>query len=229
MIIALSDGTVTSIGDVPPAVLAMVDQAVAAGVAARRDAPQAAAEERCTAPPMGCGQPLGQPRSRAFRDEKSYQEYGITGMCQRCQDAVWDTMTEPDDIAYWRDHPDEFGRCSDCGRYVQIEHVDVGVGIISGFDCCYLANQEKGIRIERCGKINGTTCLLGLGHLYECEILTPGGEQAITQEMVDSERAEERGKPHFGDDGWCRCVCTGCAPHGCSHKSNPGDSCVVRP
>lgn len=49
-------------------------------------------ERRCAPPPMGCGQPLGKPLSEAFRDEVNRREYGITGLCQRCQDEVFGAM-----------------------------------------------------------------------------------------------------------------------------------------
>lgn len=50
--------------------------------------PQVAAERRCAPPPMGCGQPLSEP----FRDEVNRREYGITGLCQRCQDEVFGAL-----------------------------------------------------------------------------------------------------------------------------------------
>lgn len=38
-------------------------------------------EQRCVAPPMGCGKPL-----TTFRDPLSKREYEITRLCQECQD-----------------------------------------------------------------------------------------------------------------------------------------------
>lgn len=38
----------------------------------------------CSLPPLGCGQPV-----TGFRDALSEREYGISGMCQDCQDEVF--------------------------------------------------------------------------------------------------------------------------------------------
>lgn len=40
--------------------------------------------------------------------------------------------------------------------------------------------------------------------------------------------AAEEGKAHFDADGWCRCCCDDCHPHGCSHRSNPA-ACKAHP
>ena len=41
--------------------------------------------------------------------------------------------------------------------------------------------------------------------------------------------AYERTRPHYDPgDGWCRCTCDVCEPHGCSHSSNPSP-CVAHP
>jgi RNA polymerase-binding transcription factor DksA len=36
-----------------------------------------------------CGKPVG-----SFKDELSYKEYKITGMCQKCQDELFDSDDE---------------------------------------------------------------------------------------------------------------------------------------
>lgn len=41
-------------------------------------------EDKCVPPPMGCGGPATE-----FRDEVSKEEYRISGLCQRCQDAIF--------------------------------------------------------------------------------------------------------------------------------------------
>jgi len=38
----------------------------------------------CVNPPIGCGGP-----AREFRDALSEKEYGISGLCQKCQDKVF--------------------------------------------------------------------------------------------------------------------------------------------
>lgn len=38
----------------------------------------------CALPPLGCGKP-----ATGFRDALSEREYGISGMCQECQDEIW--------------------------------------------------------------------------------------------------------------------------------------------
>jgi hypothetical protein len=38
----------------------------------------------CVLPPFGCGEPI-----LGFTDEISEREYGISGMCQTCQDRMW--------------------------------------------------------------------------------------------------------------------------------------------
>ena len=40
--------------------------------------------DKCVAPPFGCGQPVGQ-----FKDELSKREYRISGLCQKCQDKIF--------------------------------------------------------------------------------------------------------------------------------------------
>ena len=41
--------------------------------------------DKCVAPPYGCGQDAVH-----FRDEISAKEYQISGLCQSCQDSVFD-------------------------------------------------------------------------------------------------------------------------------------------
>lgn len=44
-----------------------------------------ALEQRlCMPPPIGCGGPATE-----FRDELSRQEYGISRLCQKCQDGIF--------------------------------------------------------------------------------------------------------------------------------------------
>ncbi len=38
----------------------------------------------CVRKPIGCGQPIA-----GFRDELSVREYRISGLCQKCQDALF--------------------------------------------------------------------------------------------------------------------------------------------
>lgn len=38
----------------------------------------------CVPAPIGCGKPC-----EGFRDELSAREYQISGLCQECQDLVW--------------------------------------------------------------------------------------------------------------------------------------------
>lgn len=41
---------------------------------------------RCVNPPIGCGGPAVE-----FRDELSAKEYTISGLCQNCQNEIFDT------------------------------------------------------------------------------------------------------------------------------------------
>lgn len=139
------------------------EQAMADGKLAKLEQPYAQTELRCVSPPMGCGRPLRSGLSTAFRDQSSRDEYRLTGMCQDCQDKLFDACLSPEDIADMESHPEYFGRCPDCGRYCELQHVDVGVGVMSGFDCCYLYDP----RPARCTETPG--CHLGVGHLYGCD------------------------------------------------------------
>lgn len=51
----------------------------------------ALAARRCVNPPFGCAGPATE-----FRDEISRREYGISGMCQKCQDAFFNSNEEDD-------------------------------------------------------------------------------------------------------------------------------------
>lgn len=149
---------------VPPALQAVVDQSAAAVRDNRLDGPQAAAEGRCAAPPMGCGQSLPDGLSGSFRDEKSRREYDITHLCQTCQD-VW-FAPDPEEIAELEADP-SWVRCEVCGEYRELQFVDVGVGVISGHDCC------AGIRFRgepgppKCTRVAG--CVFGADHVLHCE------------------------------------------------------------
>lgn len=44
---------------------------------------------RCVNAPIGCGLPIG-----GFRDALSEKEYRISGLCQECQDAVFNAAEE---------------------------------------------------------------------------------------------------------------------------------------
>lgn len=48
------------------------------------DRPHAKLERRCVIAPVGCGKPITK-----FNDELSEKEYGISGLCQACQDRIF--------------------------------------------------------------------------------------------------------------------------------------------
>lgn len=146
--------------EVPPALRAELDQARAEVAAMRADRPEAHAERRCVGPPTGCGQPLGKPLSVAFRDRESRAEYDITGMCQSCQDELWKPSDE--DITAMDLDVESYGRCY-CGEYRPYEFVDVGVGVIRGFDCCdpLPGNPQCQVRSPE-----DTRCLLQADHAH---------------------------------------------------------------
>lgn len=52
-------------------------------------------EARCVNPPFGCGKPV-----TGFRDAISAKEYGISRLCQDCQDAFFGTEDDFDDDEY---------------------------------------------------------------------------------------------------------------------------------
>jgi hypothetical protein len=47
---------------------------------------EAITEHRCMAPPIGCGKPVDM---EDFRYPEDRAEYGISGLCQDCQDKVF--------------------------------------------------------------------------------------------------------------------------------------------
>lgn len=49
------------------------------------DRSQSIKKNKCVAPPIGCGKPIAN-----FRDEISRKEYTISGLCQKCQDEIWE-------------------------------------------------------------------------------------------------------------------------------------------
>jgi hypothetical protein len=166
---------------------------------------------------MGCGQPLGTSLPRAFRDQKSRNEYDITGLCQRCQDELFKPSAEK--VAEMAEDVDNYGRCMYCGEYRPYECVDVGIGVMKGFDCC----EPTGL--PRCTKVRG--CLLDVDHQHRCEIKSPGGQQLVDPDELEAVRQHEEGKPHFDGAGLCRCTCQGCIPFGCGGKFDPANSCII--
>jgi hypothetical protein len=48
------------------------------------DRPVALKERRCIQPPIGCGKPI-----QKFDDQLSEKEYGISGLCEECQNEVF--------------------------------------------------------------------------------------------------------------------------------------------
>lgn len=152
-------------GGPSPRLVAQVDQAWAASRANRADGPQAAAEGRCAAPPVGCGQPLGKPLSVAFRDQRSRREYDITHLCQPCQDLLF--APPPDEVLEMAADPEHYERCSECGNWVALESVDVGVGVIRGHDCCADVRHYGATRAPRCARTED--CPFEDGHFFNCE------------------------------------------------------------
>ena len=155
----------------PDHVQAELDQAHAAVRDVRSDGPAAERELRCVAPPTGCGQPPPTGSlATAFRDRASRAEYDITHMCQSCQDRLW-APSEEDILAMALDP--RFERCPVCGEYRELEFIDVGVGTISGHDCC------AGVRFRgepgpgRCERTPG--CAFGAEHFHGCEPYEVGG------------------------------------------------------
>lgn len=145
----------------PPVWLtAMVDQVQAEVGANKRDRDAAAAESRCaTRLAGGCGKPIE--FYSEFRDEASQREYQNTRLCQDCQDLMF---MPPAEEMY--ENLTDFGRCSICGLWRDYVHVDVGVGVIKGFNCCGSANPPVKWP-GKCDKEPG--CLLGKGHKLDCE------------------------------------------------------------
>lgn len=48
-------------------------------------------EQRCVCSPIGCGRPIAQ---WPFRDALSEKEYKISGLCQTCQDSVFEDKND---------------------------------------------------------------------------------------------------------------------------------------
>lgn len=48
----------------------------------------------CVPPPYGCGLPLS---GKGFRDGKSLYEFSISGLCQHCQDKVFEEQSSSRD------------------------------------------------------------------------------------------------------------------------------------
>jgi hypothetical protein len=44
-------------------------------------------KDRCVSPPFGCGKEIGR-----FKDTLSVREYRISGLCQNCQDQVFEEV-----------------------------------------------------------------------------------------------------------------------------------------
>jgi hypothetical protein len=146
--------------DPPPHLVAMADQVHAEVQANRRDNTAAVAESRCAAKLAGgCGKPID--FHSEFRDKASQREYQNTRLCQDCQDQLF---MPPAEEMY--ENLKDFGRCGTCGLWRDYVHIDVGVGIISGFNCCGTENPPVPYP-GRCDKEPG--CFLGKGHALNCE------------------------------------------------------------
>lgn len=145
---------------VPPHLTATLDQVHAEVRANKRDNAAAAAESRCaTVLAGGCGKPIG--FYSEFRDAPSQREYELTRLCQSCQDLMF---MPPAEEMY--ENLDDFGRCGTCGLWRDYVHVDVGVGVIKGFNCCGSANPPVPWP-GKCDKEQG--CFLDKGHALNCE------------------------------------------------------------
>jgi hypothetical protein len=146
---------------IEPHLQALVDQVQATVREAKQDMLRATVEMRCVKPPAGCGQPIGH-----FLDEASQREYGITGLCQLCQDKLFAPFSEAD-VAD-RDADPDVERCIVCGEYRDLIHVDVGVGSISGHNCCADIRFGDTPKPPRCTLTPG--CQFCTGHVHTCEI-----------------------------------------------------------
>lgn len=142
--------------EIPPYITALLDQAKA-GVRQLRDAKPG----HCAEPPAGCGKAVDV--QREFRDAISRREFDITHLCQPCQDIVY--APSPEDVAYMASRPQDYGRCVVCGEYREYETVDIGVGIMRGFDCCQSMLPPEQWP-PRCTKTRD--CALSEGHAYDC-------------------------------------------------------------
>lgn len=141
---------------------AQVDQVAASVRDLRKDKPAAHTEQRCVNPPAGCGRPIPS-LATGFRDRASRAEYDVTGLCQACQDIYF--AVSPEEVAEMAADPDHYGRCHECGEYRPYEFVDVGVGVIKGFDCCRPELSDE--RLPRCGaEGKGFKCFFAAGHFH---------------------------------------------------------------
>lgn len=142
--------------EVPPHITSFLDQ-IKAGVRQLKGA----ALGHCAPVPAGCGKKID--LQHEFRDQLSACEYEITHLCQSCQDIVFAPSAE--DVEYMVSHPRLFGRCVVCGEYREYEEVDVGVGIMRGFDCCQsLLPPDQWP--PRCTQTRD--CALCEGHAHTC-------------------------------------------------------------
>lgn len=142
---------------------AQIDQAAACVRDMRKDKHAAHAEQRCVAPPTGCGRPIPS-LATGFRDYASRAEYDVTGLCQACQDVFF--APSPEEIAEMAADPEHYGRCQECGEYREYEFVDVGVGVIKGFDCCRYESQEDRPPLCLAVSDSGVKCWLGRDHFH---------------------------------------------------------------
>jgi hypothetical protein len=144
----------------PPHLAAFVDQVSAMVRENKRDGASAESESRCSLPEVGgCGKTID--LETEFRDHTSQAEYKITHLCQDCQDKMF---MPPAEEMY--ENLDDFGRCGICGLWRDYVHVDLGVGVIKGFNCCGTTNPPVPWP-GRCDKEPG--CFLGKGHALDCE------------------------------------------------------------
>lgn len=151
--------------ELPPALQASLDQAKAAVRNSRADAPEARREQRCAASPVGCGRPIAS-LATEFRDQASRDEYEITRLCQSCQDALF--APSADEVAAMAADSHNYGRCCVCGEYRAYEFVDVGVGVIKGFNCCTeRLETEDLMALPRCSATDDTgQCFLRQDHAH---------------------------------------------------------------
>ena len=60
-------------------------------------------QKRCLTPPIGCGKPIDP--TKDFKDIISLKEWLISGLCQECQDSIFDGILESEE-----DEQDEIDR-----------------------------------------------------------------------------------------------------------------------
>lgn len=149
---------------IPPFFRAFIDQVTIARDT-QPDIPRAVEERRCITPPAGCGQPL--PTPNPFLDPVSQREYENSGLCQKCQDRYF--APDPSSFADL-DANSDYERCGECGEYRPLQYVDVGVGTISGHNCCSDIRFGDRPRPPRCIRTQG--CFFGENHVHHCETAT---------------------------------------------------------